>query len=67
MQHDSPPLTKDFLKVAEFAEALGVPVARVQAWIREGQLPAVRLGRLILIPKDALQRMLDRQEGRHGR
>ncbi len=54
----------DFLTIQEFARELGVPAGRVQAWIREGQLPAVRLGRLTLIPKDALRRMLERQEVR---
>jgi len=61
-----PSIKDDFLTIPEFAAELGVPVARVQTWIREGQLPAIRLGRLTLIPKDALRRMLERQEVRHA-
>lgn len=59
-------ITNDFLTVAEFAGELGVPAARVQGWIREGWLPAVRLGRLTLIPKDALRRVLERREMGHA-
>ena len=61
-----PSIKDDFLQITEFARELGVPVTRVQGWIREGRLPAVRLGRLTLIPKDALRRMLERQEVRHA-
>jgi excisionase family DNA binding protein len=54
--------TDGFVAPAEFARTLGVPTARVMAWIRDGALPAVRLGRLILIPVDALRLVLERQE-----
>jgi excisionase family DNA binding protein len=53
-----------FIEPAEFAQKLGVPTSRVMTWIREGGLPAVRLGRLILVPVDALRLVLDRQEER---
>lgn len=61
-----PSIKDDFLTIQAFAAELGVPAARVQAWIREGVLPAVRLGRLTLIPRDALRRMLERQEARNA-
>jgi len=57
-------LTEGFTSLKEFAEALNVSEERVQAWIRDGVLPVVRLGRLVFIPKDALRRMLERQEAR---
>ena len=55
--------TDGFLSPQEFADSLEVPRDRVLTWIREGRLPAVRLGQLVLIPVDALQRVLERQEG----
>ena len=59
-------ITEGFLSLQEFAEALDVSEERVQAWIRNGVLPVVRLGRLVFIPRDALRRMLERQEVRRG-
>ena len=55
-------ITDGFLTVKQFAEELQVTEARVQAWVRDGHLPVVRLGRLAFVPKDALHRALDRQE-----
>jgi len=59
-------ITEGFVPLKEFAEALDVSEERVQAWIRDGALPVVRLGRLVFVPKDALRRMLERQEVRHA-
>lgn len=56
-------VTHGFLSASEFAEALGVSEERVRTWLRRGQLPAVRLGRLILIPANALTLLLERTEG----
>jgi len=50
-----------FVSPDEFAQQLGVRVSAVRSWIRRGELPAVRLGRLTLIPRDALQRLLERR------
>jgi excisionase family DNA binding protein len=58
-------ITEGFISLKEFAEALDVSEERVQAWIRDGELPVVRLGRLVFIPKDVLRRMLDRQGASH--
>lgn len=57
-------ITEGFISLKEFAGALRVSEERVRAWIRDGVLPVVRLGRLVFIPKDALRRMLERQEVR---
>jgi excisionase family DNA binding protein len=59
-------VTHGFLSVREVAEELDVAPSRVQIWIRRNELPAVRLGRLVLIPADALRRMVDREELRRG-
>ncbi len=56
-------LLDNFVPPSEFARQLGVSLATVQAWIRSGVLPCVRLGKALYIPKDALRLMLLRQEG----
>jgi len=56
-------LTDGFLTPEQFAAGLGVSLATVQSWVRDRRLPAVRLGRVTLIPEDALRRILDRAEG----
>ena len=47
----------------EFAQIVGVVTDTVLAWVRDERLPAIKLGKVILIPRDALERLLDRQEG----
>ena len=47
---------------AAFAERIGVPAERVIRWIREGRIPHVKLGRTILVPRDALDRLLNHQQ-----
>lgn len=49
----------DFLTPEQFAERLGVPTHQIRRWINVGQIPAIRLGRRILVPSDALERLLD--------
>ena len=47
------------LRSEEVAETLGVSVHRVQKLIREGLLPAVRLGRSIRVSPEALKAWID--------
>jgi excisionase family DNA binding protein len=54
-----------FMKVPEVAEQLGVTVAKVRWYLREGRLRGIRLGRDWLIPKDALARVLEAQSKTH--
>jgi excisionase family DNA binding protein len=42
------------LTVSEVAQVLRVPRARAYALIREGMLPAVRIGRQLRVAEDAL-------------
>ena len=48
------------LTVAEVASLLGVHRLTVYGAIARGELPAIRLGRRVLIPKDLIDRLLDR-------
>ena len=44
---------KDFLTTQDVGERLGVGVAHVQRLVKQGQLPHVRNGRRIVIPRPA--------------
>ncbi len=47
------------LTVEEAATLLGVGRVTVYEAIRRGEMPAIRLGKRILVPRAALQRMLE--------
>ena len=47
------------LSVPEVARLLGCARATIYQAIREGQVPSIRVGRRILVPRAALQRMLE--------
>ena len=51
------------LSVTEAAELLGIGRNHLYALINEGQIPHVRLGRLIKIPRSALEEWLRAQSG----
>jgi excisionase family DNA binding protein len=55
--------TTDWLTVAEFVAKFNGRVSRnfVYERIREGSIPSVRIGRKILIPSDALDRLMTAQ------
>ena len=55
--------TTDWLTVAEFVAKFNGRVSRnfVYERIREGAIPSVRIGRKILIPSDALDRLMTAQ------
>lgn len=48
----------------EAAQLLGIGRDTAYALIREGRLPAVRIGRRILVPRAALQRWIDEETSR---
>jgi excisionase family DNA binding protein len=49
-----PPSQPQFITIAEAAVRLGVSEKTVRRWIRDGKLPAVRMGSQIRIPLGAL-------------
>ena len=49
---------------AEAAERLGVHITRVQVLIREGRLPAQKIGRTYVVNEDDLKLIEDRKPGR---
>jgi len=58
------------LTVPQFAEGLGVTVSCIRRWLLEGKVAKVKLGRLVRIPAEELQRLVveglcpARQQGR---
>ena len=46
------------LTVEEAAEMLGISRAFAYALVKRDELPSVRLGRRVVVPRDALERLL---------
>ncbi|HSK73944.1 MAG TPA: helix-turn-helix domain-containing protein [Pyrinomonadaceae bacterium] len=53
-----------FLTTKEVAEKLGVSVGRVQQFIAEGRLPAIKVGQTNLVKESDLELVEDRKTGR---
>lgn len=51
-------VTRQMLRVAEAADALGLTKVAVWAAIRRGDIPARRIGRSYLIPRTSLEKLL---------
>jgi excisionase family DNA binding protein len=52
------------ISTSEAADRLGVHITRVQVLIREGRLPAQKIGRTYVIDEDDLKLVEDRKPGR---
>jgi excisionase family DNA binding protein len=50
--------------VNQAAELLGISPWTVRAWIREGKLVPVRLGRRVLLTEEELERLIALGQGR---
>lgn len=46
----------------EVAERLAVSPKMIRAWLRDGRLPGIRLGRLWRVNPDALERFLEQSQ-----
>ena len=49
------------MNVADLRQALGIGRAQAYELVNRADFPAIRLGRKIIIPKDAFMRWLERQ------
>lgn len=58
---EGPPEQPEFLTPQEVAELLRVSVYTVRRWIKEGDLPAYKVGRSWRIDQEELERWLDAQ------
>lgn len=56
--------SRELLRVTDVATALGLTSGRIYQLLRAGELPSVRVGGAIRIPRDAWQTWLDRQRDR---
>lgn len=54
------------LRVPEVAEMLGVPARTVYRWVELGTIPTIRVNRVVLIPRRALEDWLLRETRRVG-
>lgn len=50
---------REWVRVPTIAERLGVSQGMIRALIRQGRLPARRLGRIFLIHNDEVKRLID--------
>ena len=50
---------KKLLSVPEFAEALSVTPACIRRWLLERKIASVRLGRLVRIPEEERDRIIE--------
>ncbi|MDQ1557543.1 MAG: Helix-turn-helix domain [Pyrinomonadaceae bacterium] len=57
-------MSMKLLTTSEVAARLGVTIKRVQAMIRDGRLPAEKMGRDYFIKEDDLKLVADRKPGR---
>ncbi len=51
-------MVRQTLTVEEAAKALGIGRASAYEAVRKGELPAIRLGRRLVVPRAALERLL---------
>lgn len=52
-------ITRQTLSVAEAAEVLGISRAHAYDCVRSGELPSINLGRRVVIPRRALDELLN--------
>ena len=51
-------MRKDLLSIPQFAAALGVTVACIRRWLLERKIACVKVGRLVRIPAEELDRLI---------
>jgi excisionase family DNA binding protein len=54
------------LRADEAAVVLGIGRTKVFEMLASGELPAIRIGRCVRIPKDRLERWIDEQANAHA-
>ena len=52
MEYD--PIRDDYLTTRQLAGAVGVKPATVRSWVRQGRVPFVKLGTILLFPKEEI-------------
>jgi len=56
------PVPRQVLTVPEVAQALGISRSLCYQLVASGQLPHIRLGKRIVIPRSSINRILERAE-----
>jgi excisionase family DNA binding protein len=52
-------MTRETLSVEEAAHVLGIGRGSAYEAVRRGELPAIRIGKRLVVPRAALQRLLE--------
>ncbi len=52
------PLGRQFYRVTEVSQLLGIPKPTLYRWIADGVLPAKRVQRILLVPIDAVNSVI---------
>lgn len=50
------------LRIEDAAKVLGIGRTAAYAAVKRGEIPTIKIGSLLLVPKPALERMLDANE-----
>ena len=53
-------MAKRAISISEAAETLGIGISKAYEAAKSGELPTIKLGKRILVPVAALERMLER-------
>lgn len=62
---EKPKLARLTYNLPELAEMLGCSRSAVYRWAGQGLIPTIRIGRRVLVPREALERLLsDEQESK---
>jgi len=56
----------EYLSTSQVAEILGLTPKAVRDWIRKGELPAVRVGKLYKVPKAGVELFLKKSNLKKG-
>ena len=56
--HSNQTIDRKTLRVATVSAMLGVPKPTIYRWVKEGLLSASRVGTVVMIPVDSVERLL---------
>ena len=54
-------MEEDYLTLTQVAQRLHVTVDSVRSWVREKQLPAIKIGRQYLVTPEDLRKFIERR------
>ena len=58
-------ITRQTVSVREVAGILGIGLATAYEGVRTGDIPSIRIGRRLVVPRSGLERLLEGQEAKN--